>query len=58
MTYQFKDSEGDCNECGCELWLGQSEAPHADLCSHCYELEIINEECTAPVGHFTHKETK
>lgn len=58
MTYQFENSAGDCNECGCELWFCQSAAPHADLCDHCYELEIINEECPAPIGHFMYKETK
>ena len=55
MTYDFKNMEGDCDECGCELWFGQSEAPHANLCDDCYELEIINEECSAPIGHM-HKE--
>lgn len=56
MTYQFKNSDGDCDECGCELWFGQSEAPHAYLCGDCYELQIINEECEAPIGHFMYKE--
>lgn len=56
MTYEFKDMKDDCDECGCELWLGQSAAPHAYLCDDCYELHIINEECPAPIGHFMYKE--
>ena len=56
MTYDFKNMEGGCDECGCELWLGQSASPHADLCDDCYELQIINEECPAPIGHFMYKE--
>lgn len=55
MNYQFKDVEGVCDECEQELWFGQSEAPHADLCDGCYEMEILDEECEAPVGHFMHK---
>ena len=54
MTYQFKNMDGYCDECACELWFGQSEAPHADLCSDCYHLEIINGECEAPTNHPTY----
>ncbi|MCD6252001.1 MAG: hypothetical protein J7J29_06740 [Psychrobacter sp.] len=43
------DDTGYCDECDSELWFGQSEAPHANLCDDCYYLEIINEECAAPV---------
>ena len=54
--YSFSSMDGVCDECGCELWFGQSEAPHADLCDDCYDMEIINGECSIPKDHPTHKQ--
>ena len=52
----FSSMDGVCDECGCELWFGQSEAPHADLCDDCYDMEIINGECSISKDHPMYKD--
>lgn len=54
--YSFSSMDGVCDECGCELWFGQSAAPHADLCDHRYDMEIINGECSIPKDHPMYKD--
>lgn len=54
--YSFDGMDDVCDECGCELYLRRSAAFHADLCDDCYEMEIINGECSIPKDHPMYKD--
>lgn len=47
MTYETKNEDCGCDNCGCEIQVGILAGSHDVLCEDCYDIYIIYDDCFA-----------